>query len=133
MPTTFSEARFKEHTNALDALYALIKAQHTELARQQQTSVVVRPARMPHPFVTSPVRGDDLLAAHLVLWSAMAMASGIAGALNADSDVRMQDADDGGASSSPVRAIFGGCYDATSFVSRDMLIARLEFIHARII
>ena len=62
----------------------------------------------------------------------MAMASGIAGALNADSDVRMQDADDDGGSS-PVRAIFGGGYDATAFVSRDMLIARLEFIHARLV
>jgi hypothetical protein len=123
--TFFSEGRFKEHTHALDALYALVKAQHTELG--QQTSVV-RPARLPHPFVTAPVRGDDLLAAHLVLWSAMSMAAGIAGALNADSRVRMEDDD----SLSPVRAIFGGGYDATSFVSRDMLIARLEFIHARL-
>ena len=121
--TTFSATIFKGHACALDALYALIKAQHIELAR---LTCVIRPARLPHPFVNSPVRGDDLLAANLVLWTAMSMASGIAGALNADCAQRLyQD-------TPPIRAIFGDGYDATSFVSRDMLLARLQLIHEAI-
>ena len=126
----FNPARFNKHTGALDALYTLIKAQYADLAQLRNTVCLTR---MLHPFVNSQVNGDDLLTANMVLWTALNMSSGVAGALNADSASRMESdavSDDSGMI--PVRAIFGTEYDAASFISRDMLIARVEFIHAAI-
>ena len=88
------------------------------------------PALLAHPFVHVTIDGNDMFTVHTVLWTAMHMASGIAGAINADTE----SFNAGGLSHGHVRAVFGPDYDAsTTFVSRDMVMARVKQMHAVII
>ncbi len=115
--------------SALRSLYTIIKHEYTELARLQLASVPPS-ALLAHPFVHVTIDGNDMFTVHTVLWTAMHMASGIAGAINADTE----SFNAGGLSHGHVRAVFGPDYDAsTTFVSRDMVMARVKQMHAVII
>jgi hypothetical protein len=119
----FDRDRFQPHADALDMLYAICRAQHLALASLR----VVPPCLIPHPFVTTArIQGNDLLTANLVLWTATAMASGVAGALNDESTRQLlQDEQD----SRHIQAIFGLQFDLHSYITRDLLLARLQHIH----
>ena len=121
----FNPHIFKNYAGALDALYIIIKAQHLELSLLR---AVAPPALLPHPFITAPINGNDALTANLVLWTAVAMSSGIAGALNAKSQLELRTRG-GDADSTHIQAIFGAAYDVNTYITRDFLIARLQFIH----
>ncbi len=86
----------------------------------------VPPAVLAHPFVHVSIDGNDMFTVHTVLWTAMHMASGIAGAINADTASLYA----GGTSQGYARAMFGPDYDSSSMiVSRDMVIERVKQMH----
>jgi hypothetical protein len=107
------------HKSALHSLYTMIKHEFTELARLQLASVP--PTALPHPFMHAPIDGNDMFTVNMVLWTAMHMASGIAGAINSGTE----SFNARGPSSGHMRAVFGPDYDpSTTFVSQDMVMAR---------
>jgi hypothetical protein len=116
------------HKRALHCLYTIIKRECTELAQAQLLQATVAPAVLAHPFVHVSIDGNDMFTVHMVLWTAMHMASGIADAINADTTSLYAC----GESQGYARAMFGDLPMSSSssmIVSRDMVMERVKQIH----
>ena len=115
------------HKRALHCLYTIIKREYTELAQAQLLQATV----LAHPFVHVSIDGNDMFTVHMVLWTAMHMASGIAGAINADTASLYA----GGTSQGYARAMFGDLPMSSSsmIVSGDMVMERVKEMHDVII